>query len=77
MTRFLTIALRRRLAAAGPAVGDGACCSVALACVVMSVVLRLIVDAIAPGALALGIVYPCCLLATLLIGWRSQGRWRW
>jgi two-component sensor histidine kinase len=69
MTRFLTIALRRRLAAAGPPwVMEPA---VALGCVLLSVVLRLIVDRIAPGALALGIVYPCCLLATLLIGWRA------
>ena len=45
--------------------------AVALGCVALTAVSRLVVDLIAPGALALGMIYPCCLLATLLAGWRA------
>ena len=69
MTRFLTIDLRRRLRGIGPAwMVEPA---VALGCVALTAVSRVAIDMIAPGALALGMIYPCCLLATLLAGWRS------
>src|ERR1700742_4273986 len=69
MTRLLTVDLRRRLRALGPpwVVDMG----VAMACLAISVVVRLVVDQISPGALSLGIIYPICLLATLLAGWRA------
>jgi two-component sensor histidine kinase len=69
MRRLVTVDLRRRLRALGPAwlVETG----VALGGVALSLLVRVLLDAITPGALALGINYPICLLATLLAGWRA------
>lgn len=69
MRRLVTVDLRRRLRALGPnwVVALG----VALGCLAISVLVRLLLDLFAPGALAFGVIYPICLLATLLAGWRS------
>lgn len=69
MRRLVTVDLRRRMRALGPAwmVDIG----VALGCLAISVLVRLLLDLFAPGALAFGVIYPVCLLATLLAGWRS------
>jgi two-component sensor histidine kinase len=45
--------------------------AVALICVALSGLFRVLVDLVAPGALAFGLVYPIVLLATLIAGWRS------
>jgi two-component sensor histidine kinase len=69
MKRLVTVDLRRRLRALGPAwLVETA---VALGCVALSFVVRVVMDAITPGVLAFGVIYPICLLATLLAGWRS------
>ncbi len=69
MRRLVTVDLRRRLRALGPAwVVD---IGVALGCVALSGVARAVIDMIAPNALAFGLIYPICLLATLVAGWRS------
>ena len=69
MRRLVTVDLRRRLRALGPAwMVDIA---VALGCLAISVVVRVVLDQFAPGALAFGLIYPICLLATLLAGWRA------
>jgi two-component sensor histidine kinase len=44
---------------------------VALCCVTLSAVFRVLLDQISPGALAFGLIYPIALLATLVAGWRS------
>jgi two-component sensor histidine kinase len=44
---------------------------VALCCVALSALLRVILDQFSPGALAFGLIYPIALLATLVAGWRS------
>lgn len=69
MQPLVTVSLRRRMRALGPAwmVDIG----VALGFVAISLIVRTLVDAVSPGALALGIIYPICLLATLVAGWRA------
>lgn len=60
---------RRRLRALGsPLLVEG---GVALGCIALSVLVRFVIDTFAPGALAFGVIYPICLFATLLAGWRS------
>ena len=44
---------------------------VAFTCVGLSLLFRVLLDLISPGALAFGLVYPTVLLATLVAGWRS------
>ena len=69
MRRLVTVDLRRRLKALGPdwLVAAG----VALGCLALSGMVRGAIDLIAPGAFAFGMIYPICLLATLLAGWRA------
>ena len=45
--------------------------AVALCCVALSAVCRVLLDLVSPGALAFGLIYPIALLATLIAGWRS------
>ena len=44
---------------------------VALCCVALSAVCRVLLNLISPGALPFGLIYPIVLLATLIAGWRS------
>ena len=44
---------------------------VALCCVALSAVFRVLLNLISPGALPFGLIYPIILLATLVAGWRS------
>ena len=69
MRRLVTIDLRRRLKALGPdwLVAAG----VALGCLALAGIVRGLIDLISPGAFAFGMIYPICLLATLLAGWRA------
>ena len=69
MRRLVTVDLRRRLKALGPdwLVAAG----VALGCLALAAVVRLLIDLVSPGAFAFGMIYPICLLATLLAGWRA------
>ena len=69
MRRLVTVDLRRRLKALGPdwLVATG----VALGCLALAGVVRGLIDLISPGAFAFGMIYPICLLATLLAGWRA------
>lgn len=45
--------------------------AIALACVALSALCRVLLNLISPGALAFGLIYPIALLATLVAGWRS------
>ncbi len=69
MRRLVTVDLRRRLRGLGPdwLVAAG----VSAACLAVSAAVRFAIDRFAPGALAFGMIYPICLLATLLAGWRA------
>ncbi len=69
MRRLVTVDLRRRLNAIGPSWVVAA--GVALGCLALSGVVRILIDLVAPGAFAFGMIYPICLLATLLGGWRA------
>jgi len=69
MRRLVTVDLRRRLRALGPAWLVEV--AVALGCVALALIVRLLTDLFVPGAFALGINFPICLLATLLAGWRA------
>jgi two-component sensor histidine kinase len=66
---LVTVDLRRRLRSLGPewVVAAG----VALLCLALAAVARLAIDLVSPGALTFGFIYPICLLATLLAGWRA------
>ena len=45
--------------------------AVALCCVALSALCRVLLNLISPGALPFGLIYPIALLATLVAGWRS------
>ena len=45
--------------------------AVALACVALSALGRVLLNLISPGVLAFGLIYPIALLATVIAGWRS------
>lgn len=69
MRRLVTVDLRRRLRALGPAWVVAA--GVAMASLAVAALARVFIDQMAPGAFAFGLLYPICLLATLLAGWRA------
>jgi two-component sensor histidine kinase len=69
MRRLVTVDLRRRLRALGPQWMVAIC--VGLGCFALGAMARLVIDRIAPGAFAFGLIYPAALLSTLLARWRA------
>lgn len=68
MSRVSFVDLRRRFRSLRPEVLRVAV--VTLSCMALSVLMRLLIDQLAPGAMPFGVVFFVSVLATLLGGWR-------